>query len=138
MSDRSITVNPSLTRTPHESEKGKHHRGRKRRRSPTFVSRIIGIVRFGGSFQYVDPAHWRDDQKSHRIPEGSCFDWQPNTTPEMYGWNVTSAQALVVPQQGPDKKGMIGCKAITRVAVLRNEVLSDARQAQRAASLMLS
>ena len=60
------------------------------------------------------------NEASHHIPEGSCFDWPTQgKEPEMYGWKVTSAQALVVPQQGPDKKGMIGCKAITRVAVLR-------------------
>ena len=41
----------------HESDKGKH------------VSHIIGIVRFGASFQYEDLAHWRADQARHRIPE---------------------------------------------------------------------
>ena len=82
----------------------------------TFVSRIIGIVRFGESFHYTRD-HWCADRESHRIPEGSYFDWQPNTTPKMYGWKVTSAQALVVPQQGPDVKGMKGCEAITRVAL---------------------
>ena len=94
----------------------------KRRRGETFVARIIGIVRFGSSFQYTDLAHWRAHKESHCIREGSCFDWQGPTkgkTPKMYGWNVTSAQALVVPQRGPDKKGNIGCKAIKRVAVLK-------------------
>ena len=91
-------------------------------RNATSVARIIGIVRFGSSFQYTDLAHWRADKESHCIREGSCFDWQGPTqgkTPKMYGWNVTSAQALVVPQRGPDKKGNIGCKAIKRVAVLK-------------------
>ena len=107
-----------------ESAKGKDQR-RKRRRSPTFVSRIIGIVKFGKSSPYTDLAGWRDDRASHRIPEGSFFDWQgpKSKKPKMYGWKVTSAQALVVPQQRPDKKGMIGCKAIKRVAVLQGTPL---------------
>ena len=86
------------------------------------VARIIGIVKFGSSFQYTDLAHWRAHEESHCIREGSCFDWQGPTkgkTPKMYGWNVTSAQAFVVPQRGPDKKGNIGCQAIKRVAVLK-------------------
>ena len=61
------------------------------------------------------------DQKSHHIPEGSYFDWQPDKTPLMYGWKVAFAQALVEPQLGPHTKGMIGCKAITRVAVLEKK-----------------
>ena len=36
----------------------------KKRGYPTSVARIIGIVRFGSSFQYTDLAHWRDDECS--------------------------------------------------------------------------
>ena len=87
-----------------DSDKGNHLCGRKRKRSPTFVSRIIGIVRFGASFQYNSFDDWDKDRERHRIPQESCFDWQPDKTPLMYGWKVAFAQALVEPQQGPDKK----------------------------------
>ena len=94
-----------IIETPGKGRRGESYIGvngklTKHGHSPTSVARIIGIVRFGSSFQYTDLAHWRADQESHRIPEGSCFDWLPNTTPEMYGWNVTFAQALIVLQQG--------------------------------------
>ena len=105
-------------RGTYESDKGKHQRGR----NPTFVARIIGIVRFGSSFQYTDLAHWRSDRERHRIPMRSRFDWRGPTRDKrkkMYGWRVTSAQALVVPQLVPEKRGMTGCKAITRIAVLK-------------------
>ena len=115
-----------IIETPGKGRRGESYIGvngklTKHGHSPTSVARIIGIVRFGSSFQYTDLAHWHNDEESHRIPEGSFFDWQgpkSKKTPKMYGWKVTSAQALVVPQQRPDKKGMIGCKAIKRVAVL--------------------
>ena len=88
----------------------------KERWCPTSVARIIGIVRFGSSFEYTTLAQWRKDKDSHRIPKGSSYDWKGPRHGKMYGWKVTSAQ-LIVPQQGPDKKGTIGCKGITRVAV---------------------
>ena len=80
-------------------------------------SPIIGIVRFGSSFQYKDFDDWHRDRDRHCIPTGSRFDWQPDRGC-MYGWNVTSTQALVGPQEGPDKKGLVGCKAVTRFVEL--------------------
>ena len=93
------------------------------RHNPIAKAHIIGIVRFGSQFQYHDLKHWRADEKLHRIPRKNSFDWRgpkrDKKHPEMYGWKVTSAQALVVPQQVPEKRGMRGCKAITRIAVLK-------------------
>lgn len=77
-------------------------------------------MRFGSSFEYKDLRQWRRDEARHCIPAGSPFDWQgPTEDPrsQMHGWRIASARALAVPQEGPREKGMIGCKAITRVAL---------------------
>mmetsp|Transcript_98024 Transcript_98024/g.227329 ORF Transcript_98024/g.227329 Transcript_98024/m.227329 type:complete len:208 (+) Transcript_98024:321-944(+) len=90
-----------------------------------FVSRIVGVVRFESSFRYEDLAQWRADECRHCIPNGSAFDWQgPSMTgkSEMHGWRVASARALAEPQAGPAEKGMIGCKAITRMVLFAPRV----------------
>lgn len=80
-----------------------------------FASSIIGVVRFGSSFQYSDLAQWRADEPRHRIPRNSTFDWLGKTP--MFGWRVVSVKALAEPQKPPARKGIIGCKPLTRVAL---------------------
>jgi len=78
------------------------------------------VVRFGGSFQYESVAQWRGDEVKHRIPNSSPFDWEgPTEDPksQMHGWKIVFARALAEPQPGPLEKGMIGCKAVKRLAV---------------------
>lgn len=82
----------------------------------TAAARIVGVVRFREHFEYESYDHWRSDAKRHCVPSGSDFDWQPQTGP-MYGWLVDSARALAEPQPGPEQKGMIGSRAVTRMAL---------------------
>lgn len=87
---------------------------RRLRRQVPYRCRIVGVVRFSSCFRYTDLAQWRADEDRHRISTGSLFDWQGSG---MYGWHIAAARALAEPQQGPAEKGLIGCKAITRVAL---------------------
>ena len=89
----------------------------------TFVARIIGIVRFGSSFQYTELVTGATTRRAIASLKETFSIGMGQKLPKMYGWKVTSAQILVVPQQRPDKKGMIGCKAIRRVAVLQGTPL---------------
>ena len=78
---------------------------------------IVGVVRFKGCVEYLDLVAWRADRQRHCVPHGDVMDWsgpeQPGV-PRMFGWNVAAVHALKEPQPGPDTKGMIGCKAVTR------------------------
>jgi len=107
---------------------GRRRQGRGGAATSPFVSRIVGVVRFDSSFRYTDLAQWRADEARHRIPEGSPFDWEgPTESPksEMHGWRVASAWALAEPQAGPAEKGMIGCRAVTRMALAASRAVGE-------------
>ena len=81
-----------------------------------FRSQIIGVVRFGADFKYTDVAEWRADERMHCIAVDSPFDWTGpgQAAGGMYGWRIESARYLKAPQPGPEVKGMICCKAVSR------------------------
>lgn len=89
-------------------------RGHRGTRHPTPAARIVGTVEFIGCKKYETYEEWRKDAERHRVPKGSEFDWQSGP---MYGWEVGSVKRLLEPQPGPKQKGMIGSRAVTRMAV---------------------
>ena len=46
----------------------------------------IGTVRFESEFEYTSMDAFRNDEHRHRIPEGPPYDWQPASTPKLFGW----------------------------------------------------
>ena len=93
-------------------------KGRKR----DFVSRIIGLIRFGADFEYSDLDHFRLDEHRHGISKGSSFDWEPSRTPRLYGWVVSCATYLPCSVSPPAVKGMIGAKATKRRFAVSREL----------------
>ena len=83
-----------------------------------FVSQIIGIIRFDEDFEHKDLSAFRADAERHCIAKGSTFDWDPTTTPKLFGWVVASSIRLPNPKPPPKVKGMIGAKATSRRATL--------------------
>jgi len=95
--------------------------GKRRKRDraavgPKPAAPIAGLVRFHECWRYESYEQWRADAGRHCIPQGSEFDWCPEAGP-MYGWLVAEARPLQEPQPGPAQKGMIGCQAVTRMAL---------------------
>ena len=92
-----------------------------KRRSATFQSKIIGVVRFGSDFRYQDLSQWRSDESQHCIERCSRFDWKgPELDSAMYGWRVVSASLLAEPQSLLAVKGVIGCEAGSRHVVTQD------------------
>lgn len=96
---------------------------RRRRGGDDHETRIIGIIRFGSCVRYQSMQQWRADEDAHLIPRGSAFDWlgpdEPGAKNVMYGWQVSFARELAEPQPAPAEKGIIGSKAVYRVALFK-------------------
>ena len=103
-----------LIETPDKPNSGKRRR-----------TEITGVVRFGNDAEFSDYEEWRRDADKHCVPEGSTFDW--NLSSKMFGWQITEVHKLRTPVQAPEKRGMIGCKAVERDVVYMNADLQQAR-----------
>ena len=91
--------------------------GRCRKGDP-FKTRIIGIIRFGSHVQYNTATHFEADATAHRQEPRKWLQMAWKKLPTgVYGWRVASVQTLQEPQDPPTVKGIIGCKAISRIAV---------------------
>ena len=81
-----------------------------RKASPDFKTCTIGQIRFESDFQYTSLEAFHEDERRHCIPRGSQFDWQPDVTPQLYGWIVYDVTYYAKPKGKPSKRGMIGSK----------------------------
>lgn len=69
-------------------------------------ARIIGIVRFSGSFKYKNEAEWLSDYKRHRVDSAdSTFGWSAGK--EKWGWKIEFVCKAVKIQPAPRRRGII-------------------------------
>jgi hypothetical protein len=75
--------------------------GKKRK----FQSKIIGVITFSHSFQYLNIKDWIDDSNRHCIFPGSPYYWDANK--QKYGWVVSNIEKFNSPIDPPIKRGII-------------------------------
>ena len=89
-----------------------------RRKGDPFKTQIIGVIRFGSQVRYNTDKQFEADVREHRQEPRKWLEmaWKKLPT-SVYGWRVASVQTLQEPQDPPAIKGVIGCKAVSRVAL---------------------
>ena len=89
-----------------------------RRKGDPFKTQMIGVIRFGSHLRYNTDKQFEADVSAHRQEPRKFLEmaWKKLPT-SVYGWRVASVQTLQEPQDPPAIKGVIGCKAISRVAL---------------------
>lgn len=69
-------------------------------------ARIIGIVRFSGSFRYKSKAEWLRDKGRHCVDESDPLFRFKSDQPK-YGWVVEQVSTFPQPKPAPAKRGII-------------------------------
>lgn len=69
-------------------------------------TKIIGSIRFSGSFQYESYEDWLMDFDRHRVPkEDSVFGYRSGMP--KWGWIVSSVKELESPSEPPEQIGRV-------------------------------
>lgn len=69
-------------------------------------ARIIGVVTFSESFQYMDKQHWAEDRPYHLV-EASDDQFGFSTDKEKWGWRVAKIEKFEKYLPAPEKKGIV-------------------------------
>lgn len=68
-------------------------------------TRVVGLVKFSGCYQYNSKKEWMNDQKKHLVKEDNpLFGFRKDTA--KWGWEIASAIKLNSAQRPPNKKGI--------------------------------
>lgn len=79
---------------------------RGRREARIESARIVGVITFSGSNEYLDREQWILDFKRHRVPpEDTMFRFKRGN--RKFGWVVKSAVRLGKPIPAPKPRGII-------------------------------
>lgn len=70
-----------------------------------FESRMVGIIRFGESFEYKSKKQFHKDRKLHRVEEGSLWDWKHGKT--KWGWPIQELRAFSNSVSVGKKRGIV-------------------------------
>jgi hypothetical protein len=73
-------------------------------RSGNFKSRIIGIIKFGPSFQYKSKKEFYADTKKHCVTPESPWAW--NNTKNKWGWPVQVCHVFTTPRPLNKRSGI--------------------------------
>lgn len=79
---------------------------RGRRDAGITTARIIGIVTFSSSFQYLSQAAWEADRVRHAVANDDPQFAYSSKKPK-WGWVVSSYQHFQVPQDAPARRGIV-------------------------------
>jgi hypothetical protein len=77
--------------------------------SETFRARIVGVVRFSGSFRYHSREAFYADYKRHLVNEDSPYAWRNKPR---WGWVIERVVPIEPAVEAPSRRGIVFTKVI--------------------------